>query len=119
MIFPCTWCEYASIVIAEVLRRRGLGDWTFITAGNPDGPNGHAWLELRESGGARLLTIDATIDQFPWGNGSPFVSEDQTPAAAKFTRPRYEGPWERWPVLQRDHTFRTYAEDFAALSGLA
>ncbi|UNK69402.1 hypothetical protein [Microbacterium sp. H1-D42] len=117
-IFPAMWCEYASIVIAEILERDHSTSWTFIDAGLPEAPNGHAWLELRDDDGTRLLTIDATLDQFPWSGDGPHVGTEQTPAAQVFTTRRYEGPWEGWGVLAFDPTFRKYAEDFAAQSGL-
>lgn len=116
-IFPAMWCEYASIVIAEILRRRGLGSWTFIDAGHREGPNGHAWLELRHDG-VRQLTIDATIDQFPWGESGPFISEEQTPSAEEYSRIRYEGPWEDWHVLKGNSSYLAYATAFREESGL-
>ncbi|MDN4481620.1 hypothetical protein [Demequina muriae] len=117
-LFPAMWCEHSSIVIAETLLRRGLGAWTFVAMGHRDGPNGHAWLELRDEGENRLVTIDATIDQFDWGRDLPFVSATQTRAATEFTVPRYSGPWQHWPVLERDSSFLTYAEAFVRQSGL-
>lgn len=50
-LFPAMWCEYASIVLAEVLEARGLGVWTFVEHGHSEGPNGHTWLELRDQAG--------------------------------------------------------------------
>lgn len=117
-IFPGMWCEYASIVIAEILERDDSASWTFVDSGLPEGLNGHAWLELRDGDGTRLLTIDATLDQFPWSGDGPHVGTEQTPAARVFTTRRYEGPWEGWGVLTHDPSYRKYAEDFAAQSGL-
>ena len=117
-LFPAMWCEYASIVLAELLQSRRLGAWTFVEAGHNDGPNGHAWLELRDQQGARLWTIDATIDQFSWGGDGPFVSEEQTPAARIYNRLRFEGNWEEWQVLERNPSYRTYLDAFTDQSGL-
>lgn len=112
-IFPAVWCERASIAVARVLAERGLGEWTFVTAGLPDDPAGHAWLELRDEDGTCLFSIDVTLDQFSaWD--SPFVGDGLTPAAARFTEPRYAGPWTGWPVLRYDVTFADYAEKLSA-----
>lgn len=117
-LFPAMWCEYASIVLAEVLESRGLGTWTFVDAGLHGQPNGHAWLELRNQSGQRVWTIDATLDQFSWGGEIPFIGEAQTPAAKTFSRIRFEGNWRSWPVLNHNPTYRAYLAAFAEHSGL-
>ena len=93
-IFPAMWCEHTSIVIAEILERDHSTSWTFVDARLPEAPNGHARLELRDDDGTRLLTIDATLDQFSWSGDGPHVGTEQTPAARVFSTRRYEGPWK-------------------------
>lgn len=117
-LFPAMWCEYASIVLAEVLESRGLGTWAFVDAGHHDQPNGHAWLERRHQSGLRLWTIDSTVDQFSWGGDTPYIGKAQTPAAQTFNRIRFEGHWSDWPVLSHNPSYRAYLEAFAARSGL-
>ncbi|MFD2840565.1 hypothetical protein ACFSYH_08275 [Populibacterium corticicola] len=107
-IFPAMWCEYASIVIAEILERNHSASWAFVDAGLPEAPNGHAWLELRD---------DATLDQFSWNGDGLHVGAEQTPAVQVFTTRRYEGPWEGWSVLTYDPSYHKYADGFAAQSG--
>ena len=108
-IFPAIWCERASIVVARVLAERGLGVWTFVTAGLADDPAGHAWLELRDESGTCLYSIDVTLDQFQeWDE--PFIGEGRTPAADRFTEVRFAGPWCEWPLLQHDERYADYAE---------
>ena len=112
-IFPAVWCEWASIAVAEVLAHRGLGEWTFISAGTPDFPSGHAWLELHGESGACLFSIDITLDQFAeWDE--PFVDEAVTPARSRFTETRYSGPWREWPEVARNVTYAIYAEKVVA-----
>lgn len=114
-IFPAVWCEHASIAVAEVLAHRGLGVWTFVTAGEPTSLSGHAWLELRE-GGARQLSIDITLDQFQaWE--THFIGDGPTPALARFTVPRYSGPWRDWPEITRNRTYAAYAAQIVAHLG--
>lgn len=108
-IFPAVWCERASIVVARVLAERGLGVWTFVTAGLADDPAGHAWFELRDESGTCFYSIDVTLDQFPeWDE--PFIGKGRTPAADRFTEARFAGPWDEWPLLKRDDTYADYAE---------
>ncbi len=117
-LFPAMWCEYASIVLAEVLGARGLGSWTFVEHGHFEGPNGHTWIELRDQTGKSLWTIDVTIDQFSWGGDAPFVGKERTPAAGVFTKVRFEGNWNEWPVLKWNPSYRAYLDAFAEKSGL-
>lgn len=112
-IFPAVWCEHASIAVAEVLARRGLGSWSFVTAGKPDSPSGHAWLELGDEKGACQLSIDITLDQFSeWQ--APFIGNGTSPARERFTVPRYSGPWRAWPEIARNETYAAYAERVVA-----
>ena len=112
-IFPAVWCERASIVVARVLAERGLGLWTFVTAGLPDDAAGHAWLELRDESGTSLFSIDVTLDQFQeWDK--PFIGEGRTPAAERFTEARFAGPWGEWPWIQHDQTYADYAEQVSS-----
>jgi len=101
--FPRGNCEHVAVALAAVLEDRGLGSWTLVTAGRPDGnPWGHAWLELRDVDGAVLFSIDYTIEQFPWLSTVPFIGEGRTPAADEFTVVRYEGIVWDWPWLGDD-----------------
>jgi hypothetical protein len=103
-LFPRGWwpgssCEHLALATAAVLEDRGFGQWTFVSAGRPDGtPEGHAWLELRDNDGAVLFSIDRTLHQFSQ-HAEPFVGEGRTPAADDFTVIRYEGIVWEWPWL--------------------
>ena len=96
--WPRDGCEQTAIAIAGVLEDRGLGRWTYVTAGRPGEVNGHAWLEWLDGDGTVLFSIDPTLHQFAeWEE--PFVGEGATPAASSFTQRRYVGsPWG-WPFL--------------------
>jgi hypothetical protein len=112
-IFPAAWCERASIVVARVLSERKLGEWTFVTAGLPDDPAGHAWLELRDELGVCIVSIDVTLDQFQeWG--APYIGEGSSPAVRRFSVPRFAGPWSEWPGLRGDRSYDEYAESISA-----
>lgn len=98
--WPSGCCEFAAVPIAAVLEDRGLGQWTFVSAGR-SGEVNHAWLEWRSDDGAVLISVDATLHQFDeWDE--PFVGEGLTPAAAKFTPVQYAGPVWDWPYLGDD-----------------
>ena len=91
-------CEQVAVAMAAVLEDRGLGEWTFVTAGRPGKTNGHAWLEARNADGAVVFSIDPTLMQFlEWSE--PFIGEGKTPAAAHFTIVRWEGAVWEWPHL--------------------
>lgn len=97
--WPAGSCEDASAVLAAVLEDRRLGQWTFVSAGRPDGEaDGHAWLEWRAADGGVLFSIDPTIQQFP-GYSEPYISEGQTPVAAVYSIIRWEGVIWDWPDL--------------------
>jgi hypothetical protein len=108
-IWPGMWCDFASIAIAEALRVRGLGDWTFVDAGLDSGPSGHAWLEYRPNGIHADFSIDATLHQFS-RHTKPYYGPGLTPAAAEFTEVRFAGPWRDWPVLSRRPEYHTFVE---------
>lgn len=108
-IFPSVWCEWASIGAAEVLKERGLGEWTFVSAGLPDSPSGHAWLELRDTDGTAMYSIDITLDQFDAWN-APYVGPGPSPAAARYRDERFAGWWRDWPVVSRNESFARYAK---------
>lgn len=107
--FPAVWCEWASIAIAQVLKDRGRGGWSFVTAGRPEDASGHAWLEVHDDNGLLQFTIDATLNQFTEWN-EPCIDVGVTPAALVFTQPRYAGHWTAWPVLDHNDSCRTYAD---------
>lgn len=111
-LFPAVWCEHASIAVARVLHERELGDGPIVTAGLPGDASGHAWLKLRDDSGL-LYCIDVTLDQFAqWRD--PHIGYGVTPAAARFTEPRYAGPWHAWPVIRSDNSFAVYGAQVAA-----
>lgn len=112
-IFPAVWCEWASIAVSEVLIHRGMGEWTFVSAGLPDSPSSHAWLELRDENEACQFSIDITLDQFAEWN-EPFVGEGPTPARTRFTETLYAGPWREWPEIARNDTYARYAAKVVA-----
>lgn len=98
--WPHGCCEFAAVALAAALEDMGLGQWTFVSAGE-SGAVGHAWLEWRSADGAALYSIDVTIDQFDeWDE--PFIGEGVTPAAEKFSPVRYAGPLWGWPYLGDD-----------------
>ncbi|TFD04116.1 hypothetical protein [Cryobacterium sp. TMT1-66-1] len=97
-IWPSMWCEFASIAIAEALRVRALGDWTFVQAGRPGETSGHAWLEYPSDSGKVEYSIDATLHQFARYD-EPYFGPGRTPAAAEFTTTNFKGAWRDWPAL--------------------
>jgi len=95
--WPAGSCEDASAVLATILEDRGLGRWTFVTAGRPDGgADGHAWLEWRAADGEVLCSIDPTIHQFSEFS-DPFIGEGRTPAADTYSVIRWDGALRDWP----------------------
>lgn len=98
--WPHGCCEFAAVVLAAALEDAGLGQWTFVSAGE-SGDVGHAWLEWRTADGVTLYSIDVTIHQFhEWDE--PFIGEGVTPAVEKFSPVRYAGPLWEWPYLGDD-----------------
>lgn len=94
--WPAVSREDASAVLAAILEDRHLSQWTFVTAGQPDGEaDGHAWLEWRRKDGTVAFSIDPTLHQFP-GWSERFIGVGVTPAASVFSVMRWEGAvWER------------------------
>lgn len=43
-IFPAVRCEHASSAVAEVIAKRDLGSWRFVTAGEAELPSRQTWL---------------------------------------------------------------------------
>ncbi|WES66046.1 hypothetical protein P0L94_08210 [Microbacter sp. GSS18] len=95
--WPHGGCEFTTVAIAAVLEDRGLGRWTFVSAGL-SGEVNHAWLEWRNEDGEVIFSIDATLHQFD-GWDAPFAQEGVTPAASMFSPVQYAGEMWDWPWL--------------------
>lgn len=85
--FPIGSCDVSSFVIGHLLTDRSLGEWHVLTYESTAGQSTrHTWLELPDSSGGVLFTVDATLHQFPELSSSTYVDGGRTPALKRFTR---------------------------------
>lgn len=86
-LFPLGSCDVSSFVIGHLLADRSLGQWHVVTYESTAGQSTrHTWLELPDTSGSVLFTVDATLHQFPELSSRPYVDAGRTPALRRFSK---------------------------------